>query len=87
MSETPSLKLRTEAVRLWGTSTVTLAQSAQDCVKSIQRNLEAYAGMPSVSGDVAYASERLETALLALYDAEATLERIVTTRMAEEQNR
>ena len=87
MSDTPNLELRIQAVQLWGNSTVTLAQAAQDCIKSIEKNLEAYKGMPSVSPHVQYATDRLETALIALYEVEAALGRIVNTRMAEEENR
>jgi hypothetical protein len=87
MSERSSLELRTQAVRLWGSSTATLAQSAQDCVESIQGNLSAYTDLPSVSADVRYASERMEAALIALYDVEAAAQRITEARLAEEQER
>ena len=81
------LELRIQAVQLWGNSTVTLAQAAQDCIKSIEKNFGAYKDMPSVSGEVRDATGRLETALVALYEVEAALGRIVDTRMAEEENR
>jgi hypothetical protein len=87
MSTTPDREVRTQAVHLWGSSTATLAQSAQDCVKSIQGNLSAYTDLPSVSADVRYANERLEAALIALYDVEAAAQRITDARLAEERER
>lgn len=87
MSDQRSLELRTQAARLWGSSTATLTQSALDCVKSIQGNLSDYARVPSVAPDVRYAADRLETVLVALYEVEAAVRRIVDARLAEERAR
>jgi len=87
VSEQPSLKLRTEAVRLWGLNATQNAEQAIQNTGSLISDLEAYDGMVSVGGYVQAGLADLREALAYLRRAKATIAPIVDRRLTEERQR
>lgn len=79
--------MRDYAIRNWGSTAAENARTAENRILALVRDLEVYQDMPSVSPEVKHALERLETAIVAVYDVEAAVHRIVDTRLAEERER